>query len=145
MAHIPSGFVRAGAEHPVDLQGVHALLGVVHHERDFEPLDQRVFRVLENGFGDDREPIPVLVAALAEPMEGAGFDLPHLRIAAARAAHNTFGPAPRGEIRFAIIFGLEPGDELGEGQVRFHKAEYGGIQPWIIALSRSYTRRLRPN
>src|SRR4051794_17411414 len=57
MAHIPSSFVGAGAEHPVDLQGAHALLGVVHQERDLKPLDERVFGVLENRPGNDGEPI----------------------------------------------------------------------------------------
>ena len=65
--------------------GAHALFRVVHLERDFEPLDQGVFRVLEDRPGDNREPIAVLVAALAEPVKRAGLDLPYLRIAATRA------------------------------------------------------------
>jgi hypothetical protein len=123
MAHVPSGFVGAGAEHAMDLKGAHAFLGVVHQERNLEPLDQRVFRVLEDGSGDNREPITVLVAAFAEPMERAGFDLPHFRTAAARAMH-TFGPTPLGEEGFAVFLGLKSGDELGEGKARFHSADY---------------------
>src|SRR5262249_23725454 len=30
MAHVPRGFVGAGADHPVDLMSAHSLLGVVH-------------------------------------------------------------------------------------------------------------------
>jgi hypothetical protein len=60
MAHIPSRLIGTGPDHPMDLMSRHALLRVVHQERDFEPLDQRVFRVLENRPGYDREPIAVL-------------------------------------------------------------------------------------
>src|SRR5581483_8519399 len=85
MAHVPGRLVAAGAEHPMDLMRAHALFRVVHQERDLEPLPQRVLGVLEDRSGDDGEPIAVPVAALAQPMEGAGFDLPHFRVAAARA------------------------------------------------------------
>ena len=125
MAHVPSGLVGACPEHPVDLMCRHALFRVVHQEGDFEPLPQRVLGVFEDGFGDDGEPIAVLVAALAEPMEGAGFDLPYLRVAAARAV-NTIGPTTLGDERFAVIFGLEPGEEF----VEFHEHEYRLIRAW---------------
>ena len=125
MAHIPSGFVGAGAKHPVDLMRAHALFRVVHEERDLEPLAQGIFGVLEDGFGNDREPIAVLVAALAEPMEGTGFDLPYLRVAAARAG-NAIGPTTFGDERFAVVFGLEPGEEF----VEFHEREYRLTQTW---------------
>src|SRR5436305_8524629 len=95
------------------LMGAHAFFRVVHQERDLEPLDERIFRVLEDRAGNNREPITVLVAALAEPMEGAGFNLPYLRIAAARAM-NAIGPTTLDQERLAIGLGLEPGHQLGE-------------------------------
>jgi hypothetical protein len=120
MAHIPSRLIRAGADHSMDLMGAHALFRVVHQERNFEPLDQGIFRVLENRRGDDGEPIAVLVAALAQPMEGAGLNLPYLRVAAARAI-DAIGPTTRDEIRLAVFFGLEPGDKIAE---LHHAREY---------------------
>ena len=123
MAHIPSRLVRAGAEHPMDLERAHTLFGVVHQERDLEPLDQRIFRVLEDRPADNREPIAVLVAPLAPPMERARLDGVDFRVAAARAI-DAIGPTPLSEERLAIIFGLEPGDELGEGHARFHGGKY---------------------
>lgn len=119
MAHIPSRFIGAGAEHPVDLMRAHTLLRVVHEERDLEPFPQRIFSVLEDGAGDDGEPIAVLVAALANPMERLGLGLPNLHIAAARAV-NAIGPTPLGDERFAVVFGLEPGEEF----VEFHTDGY---------------------
>lgn len=119
MAHIPGRFVAAGAEHPVDLMRRHALFRVVHEERDLEPLAQGILGVLEDGFSEDGEPIAVLVAALAEPMEGAGFDLPHFRIAAARAG-DAIGPTTRDHEGLAVVFGLEPGEEF----VEFHSRDY---------------------
>ena len=120
MAHIPSRLVGAGADHPMDLMGAHAFFRVVHQERDLEPLDERIFRVLEDRAGNNREPITVLVAALAEPMEWAGFDLPNFRVAAARAM-NAIGPTTLDQERLAISLGLEPGHQLGEGHA-FHRA-----------------------
>ena len=126
MAHVPSRLVRAGAEHSVDLQRRHTLFRVVHEERDLEPFNQRIFGVLENRFGDDGEPIAILVAALAEPMEGTGFDLPYLRVAATRA-RDAIGPTTRDEERLAIVFGLEPGDKFAK---LHHGSEYSEIQTW---------------
>ena len=126
MAHIPSRFVGAGPDHPVDLMGAHALFRVVHQEGDLEPLDKRVFRVLEDGPGDDGEAIAVLVAALAKPMEGAGLNLPYLRIAASRAM-DTIGPTTLGEKCLAVFFGLKPGDKFAEVH---HAREYNASFGW---------------
>lgn len=125
MAHVPSGFVGAGAEHSVDLVRAHALFRVVHEECDFEPFAQGIFGVLEDCSGDDGEPIAVLVAALAEPMEGTGFDLPYLRIAAARAM-DAVGPTTRDQEGLAVVFGLKPGEEF----VEFPEAEYSHSGLW---------------
>jgi hypothetical protein len=46
-AHIPSSLVRAGADHPVNLMGAHALLGVEHEEDNAEPFSQQIVGVLE--------------------------------------------------------------------------------------------------
>ena len=126
MAHVPGGFVATGAEHPVDLMGAHALLRVVHQERDFEPLAQRILRVLEDRPGDDRESIAVLVAPLAQPVEGPGLDLPNLCVAAARAM-NAIGPTTRDEERLAVVFGLKSGEEF----VEFHNANYIAIDRMV--------------
>jgi hypothetical protein len=121
VAHVPGRLVGPGAEHPVDLMGAHALLRVVHQERDLEPLDKRIFGVLEDRPGDDGEPIAVLVAGFADPMERAVLGLPYLGIAAARAGDDAIGPTPLGEERLAIVFGLEPGDKIAE---LHHAPEY---------------------
>lgn len=146
VAHVPSGFIAARPEHPVDLIRTHALFRVVHEERDFEPLAQRVLGVLEDGFGDDGEPIAILVAGFAEPMEGAGLDFPYLHVAAARAG-NASRPTALNEERLAIIFGLEPSEEF----VEFHKAEYSHSGSWCqvpdnrpILISKKLTRPSLP-
>jgi hypothetical protein len=130
MAHIPSCLVRASTEHAVDLKGAHPFLGVVHQERDLEPLDKRVFGVLEDRSGDDREPIAVLIAALAEPVEWAGLNLPHLHVAAARAM-DALRPAALSDERLAVFLGLKPGDKLGEGHARFHSADYMALSEMV--------------
>lgn len=113
VAHIPSRLVGAGAEHPVDLVGAHALFRVVHQERDLEPLSQRVLGVLENRPRDDGEPIAVLVAALANPMERLALGLPDLGIATTRAL-DALGPAPCDQIGLAGVVVGEPGQEFFE-------------------------------
>src|SRR5262249_34155877 len=67
----------------------------------------------------------VLVAPLAEPMEGTGLDRPHLHIAAARAGH-AIRPATRYKEFLAVIFGLEPSEEF----IEFHGAEYTHSTNW---------------
>ena len=126
VAHIPCRLVGASPDHPVDLVGTHALLGVVHQKRDLKPLDERVFGVLEDRSGDHRKPIAILVAGFAEPVERTALDGPYLCISAARAM-DTIRPATRDEIRFAVVFGLEPGEEIGEFH---HEEEYGMPRLW---------------
>lgn len=125
MAHIPSRFIGAGAKHPMDLKGAHAFLGMVHEESDLEPLDKRIFGILEDRSSDDREPIAALVASLAEPMERAGFDLPDLQVAAARTM-DAIRPTTLGEVSLAIGFGFELREKLSE----FHKQEYALNPAW---------------
>jgi hypothetical protein len=125
MAHGPSGFVRAGADHPMDLKGTHALLRMIHEERDLEPFDQGILGVFEDRAGDDRKAIAVLIAGLAKPMERAGLDLPDLKISATGAV-DAIGPTPLGEVSLAIGFGFELGKKLGE----FHEQQYRVSPAW---------------
>lgn len=125
MAHVPSGFVRAGAKHPVDLMRAHALFRVVHEERDLEPLAQGILGVLEDRPGDDGEPIAVLVATLANPMKWLSLGLPDFHVAATRAV-DAIGPTTLSDERFAFVFGLEPSKEF----VEFHESEYRRSANW---------------
>ena len=111
MAHIPRRLVGTGANHPVYLMRRHALFGVVHQEGNLEPLDKRIFGVLEYRPGDDREPIAVLIAGFAEPVEWAGFDHPHFGITAAWAM-DAIRPTPLNKVCLAGIFGIEAGDQI---------------------------------
>jgi len=65
-------------------------------------------------------------------MEGTGFDLPHLGIAAARAS-NAVGPAALYEERLAIFFGLEPGEEF----VEFDSRDYMAIGEMVPSAGQS--------
>ena len=138
MAHVPSSFIGASAEHTVDLKGAHSFLRVVHQERDLEPLDKRVFCVFEDGSGDDREPISILVAGFATPMEGSAFDNEHLGIATAWTM-DAIRPATIGEERLALVLGCEPGDQLRKCHARFHDGEYN------VSAARCQQADNRPN
>jgi hypothetical protein len=120
MAHVPSRLVRTSAEHPVDLVRRHALFRVVHQEGDLEPLDERVFGILEDRPSNDREPIAVLVAGFAEPMERSDLDGPYLGVAAARAS-DAIRPTALDEICLAVVLGLEPREKISE---LHHTKEY---------------------
>ena len=113
VAHIPSRLIGASADHSMDLVCRHALFRVVHQEGDLEPLDQRIFRVLEDRSGDDREPIAVLVAGFTEPVERAGFDHPHFGITAARAM-DAIRPTTLNKVCLAGIFAIEAGNKIAK-------------------------------
>ena len=50
-AHIPSGVIRAGSEHPMELQSADAFLAGQHQIQNLEPHEQGLFRLLKDGLG----------------------------------------------------------------------------------------------
>ena len=115
MAHVPRSAVRSHAEHPLNLKGAGALLALRHDEDNLEPVGQRVLGVLEDGLGDNGEPIAVLVAGLANPMEGTVCDVPYLHVSALGTGDAVW-PAAFHQVPLA---GLVIG-ELGEQLIECH-------------------------
>jgi hypothetical protein len=118
VGHVPSGFERAEAHVAVELPRTHALFAGQHEVRDLEPVAERLVGVLEDGPGDDREPIAVRGALFALPMPSARFQIIDLRISASRAT-NALWPSAGLQIGLAGIFvpfGEKP-IELGGSQL----------------------------
>ena len=115
MTHIPSGFVRAEAHCPHDLERGHTLFAGEHHVGDAVPVAQGLVGVLEDGSGNVGEAVTVCRAGFALPME-AGCQRIDLGIAAART-FDAIGPAASDQIRPAGILIRESFLELGDGHL----------------------------
>ncbi len=99
-AHIPSGLILAGSEHPVNLQGADAFLGCEHPVENLEPHAERLLGFLEDRSGLEREAIGraiILAAFLALPVPRARLAFIHVIVAATRTLH-AIRPAPREQI-----------------------------------------------
>jgi hypothetical protein len=116
-AHIPRGFIRAGAHHAVNLMRGYSLLRVAHDEHDLKPRSERILGVLENRFRDDAESVAVASAAalpFANPMEGTMRDVKHLGVRATGAFDHAIRPTLLNQKPLAIVFGLKRGQQLVE-------------------------------
>jgi hypothetical protein len=105
MAHIESGLVRTGTDHPMDLQGADSFLASDHQEQHPEPSSERIFGVLKNSSSDEREAISVAVPAFgvcAFPLPRLSDFVNLLALAASRTFHR-IRPAARVQI-FAASF-----------------------------------------
>lgn len=92
VAHQPSGFDGAEAHVAPDLPRTNSLFAGEHQVNDFEPVTERLVRVLENGASDDGETIAVVGTHLALPVI-AGCERIDLVVVTA-GAFDTIRPAP---------------------------------------------------
>ncbi len=137
VTHIPSGAVRAEAEHPVDLQGADAFLARQHQVHHPEPVAQRLVGVLEDRPRNMGETVSVRCAFLTLPMPLTGRQIIDGRIAATRAT-DTFGPAMRHKIGRASIFIRE--SLFPFGYCHLVNALFAVLQH--LAFSRQYVERI---
>jgi hypothetical protein len=118
VGHIQGGFIRAEAHHTLDLKRTNPLLAGEHEVNDAEPLPQGFIRVLEDGPGDDREPISLRAtggALGALPVEARRQRI-DLGIAAA-GTMDPFRPTPDFQVGLAGFLVGEHGLELGDGHL----------------------------
>lgn len=126
VAHKMRCVVAAEAEHALDLQGAHSLLARKHQMGDAIPVAQRLLGVLENRPRQAREPIAVLGAFPALPVEGLiARGVVQVRVAAARAMH-AFRPTPRHQVAQAGL--VIPNGETG------FKLSHCHLRDWFRAL-----------
>src|SRR5208282_3685696 len=97
MAHVESGLIGTGINHPMNLKRADSLLAREHQEQHPEPSAERILRILEDRSRDEREAIGVPSGAFGVP----ALPLPWLSDfvnvfapVAARAFH-VIGPAVR--------------------------------------------------
>ena len=100
--HEPSGFERTEAHVAPQLPRADAFLAGQHQMRDFEPIAERLVRVLEDRPDENGEPIAVRGALLALPMPLAGLEFIDGGIATARA-NRAFRPSAGFQIPLAGI------------------------------------------
>lgn len=103
MAHIPSRLVRTESHVATNLQGAHALLARQHQVRHFEPIPQRLIRVLEDRSTDMREAIGrSRCAVIALPMPRVALQFSWIVRTTAVALH-AFGPTLAHEVGAARL------------------------------------------
>jgi hypothetical protein len=128
MAHVPSGFVRAEAHSPHDLQCAHALLAGQHHMGDAIPVAKRLIGILEDGPGDAREPIPLRRTGSALPMKRLiGGSVVQIDVSTARAT-DALRPSAGDQIGLASRFIRECRLKLGDGH----------LVNWLLATGHNY-------
>jgi hypothetical protein len=118
-AHIPSRPVRSRSDHPMDLQGAHAL-AAQHEVENLEPSEQRNFGFLEDGSSLERKSIGraiVLAALFALPMPRTRLARVHVIVATTDALNDAIGPTASVKIRPARpLIGEQP-VEVGKGHL----------------------------
>jgi hypothetical protein len=120
MAHVESRLVRTSPNHAMDLKCADALFGSEHQVQNFEPYQERIFRILVNRSRDEREAIGVTAPAISV----GTFPMPRLRKAVdvirslAARAFNALRPAMLSEISPASIFVREKTVELAHRHLR---------------------------
>jgi hypothetical protein len=126
----PSGLIAASAQHPMDLQGAHAFLGMKHQENNFEPFWQLDVGILENGTRQNAKLIAILGAyryftsalvealraAFAYVVEWASTELENLA-AASRARHKARRPTLVLKERLAVFLTRETGKQFAKGHL----------------------------
>ena len=125
VTHVPCSFIRARAQHTVNLVGAHPLLALEHQEDDLEPITQGVLGVLKDGAANNGEAIAVLVALLANPMEWTSFQCPHFGVAALGTRH-TVRPPLGDQVFFAGFFRVK----LHQQFVNLHGNDYSVYLSW---------------
>ncbi len=118
-AHIPRGLIRAGSEHPMDLECTDSLLRRDHQVQNLEPHEQRLLRFLENGSGSQREAIGragFRAALHTLPMPRSRHALVHVIIVAAWTTRAS-GPASQEQICTACFLIGKQRVELAERQL----------------------------
>jgi len=133
VAHEPRGFQRTETHISPNLPSAHSFLTNEHEVDDAIPIAQRLIGVLENGAGDDREPITVWSALFALPMPFTSFKIIDLWIAAARTI-NAIWPAPGVQVSLASILIGEHGLELGGGQLHDLRRLFGSGHGFLPAM-----------
>jgi len=112
VTHAPSGFVRAEAHEPHDLEGAHSLFASQHQVSDLEPVPERLVCILEDCTGDMGETVGGRRgASVALPVEAVLKRRDLYR--AATGAMNSIGPAPGDQIAPAGFLIGESRLELG--------------------------------
>jgi hypothetical protein len=128
-AHIPSGLIGTGPDHPMDLEGADALLARQHQVQNLEPSPKRIVGVLEDRFDGNGEPIGGIPTELADPMEGLPIELADLGILAPGALHDAIRPAAVCQILLAGFFVREKLIELCKGHLLYKLWFVVVIQP----------------
>jgi hypothetical protein len=119
VSHQPRGFDRAKTHIAAKLTRAHSLFASQYQVSDFEPVAERLIRVLENGSGDAREAIAVHRTGAALPMKAfIGRCVVKVSVAAARAIH-AIRPAAGYQISLASLFvaNRKHGVELGRSKL----------------------------
>lgn len=117
VAHVPSRFVGPEAHVAADLQGAHALLARQHQVSDFEPIQQRFIRVLEDRSANVREPIRRHGRTLvALPVPRVIFELGWIGLATTWTRH-TFRPTLTDKVLAASVLIWKRFSELWNGQL----------------------------
>jgi hypothetical protein len=117
LADIPSRFVGARTDHPMNLKGRDAFLALAHQIDNLEPRYERDVCVLENGLSNYREPIAVLLAISALPVESL-FQRVNLIVATTRTLNDTIWPTHVAEQSLASIVGCVIAFYIGQSQIR---------------------------
>ncbi len=115
VAHGMGRLVRAKAHLSLNLQRRNSFLAGRHQVHDFEPLPQRLIRVLKNRARYVREAIALIFGArIALPLERHRANREHLGVFATWAA-NAIRPASRNQIPLAgiVVASREHGLKLG--------------------------------
>ena len=115
-AHIPRRLIRAGSEHPMDLQRADSLLARDHQVQNLEPYDQRLLRFLEDRSGSKRKPIRrawfrAALHTLPVPRSRRAFV--HMIVVATWAVRAS-GPTAHQQIRAACFLIREQRIEVAE-------------------------------
>jgi hypothetical protein len=112
MAHIPSCLVCTASDLALNLESADAFLAVKDLPENLEPSLERILGVLENGPADDAE--AVVLAGLAEPMEGPRFQDINFVAIATGASDDAISPAMIQHELFAGFVGREGFHQFAE-------------------------------
>jgi hypothetical protein len=119
VSHQPRGFDRAKTHIAAKLTRAHSLFASQYQVSDFEPVAERLIRVLENGSGDAREAIAVHRTGAALPMKAfIGRCVVKVGVATTRAIYAIW-PAAGYQISLASFFiaNREHGVKLGRSKL----------------------------
>ena len=144
VTHIESGAVRACSDNTMYLQRADSLFGGQDHVENFEPNQERVFRVLVDGASDEREAISISASAIRVgtfPMPRLREAVDVIRLLAARAG-NAVRPAMLREISAARILIGKENVELSQrhlaSELRMMLGIFVALFAHVLTIAQSY-------